>query len=66
VTRAGRILVLLASVVSLAPADAAHGGTVTAPQVRTYYIAADEVAWNYAPKGRNLTGTPRLENEGAS
>jgi FtsP/CotA-like multicopper oxidase with cupredoxin domain len=27
--------------------------------VRTYYIAADEVAWNYAPTGRNgITGKP--------
>lgn len=32
------------------PADAA---------VRTYYIAADEVVWNYAPSGRDLiTGNP--------
>lgn len=33
---------------------------------RVYYIAADEVMWNYAPKGRNLTGTPSQENEGAA
>jgi len=66
VTRAGRALVLLASVVAFAPADAVHAGTVTPLQVRTYYIAADEVVWNSAPNGRNLTGTPRLENEGAS
>src|SRR3954468_18694280 len=27
-------------------------------QTRTYYIAADEVEWNYAPQGRNMvTGT---------
>src|SRR6185437_933892 len=26
---------------------------------RTYYIAADEIAWNYAPTGTNvLTGAP--------
>jgi manganese oxidase len=35
-------------------------------QVRTYYIAADEVIWNYAPKGNNLTGTPGPELEGGS
>jgi len=28
-------------------------------QTRTYYIAADEVAWDYAPSGRNeITGEP--------
>ena len=33
--------------------------------VRTYYIAADEVQWNYAPRGENLAGIPRGESEGA-
>ena len=32
-------------------------------RVRTYYIAADEVLWDYAPRGRHLTGTPAGENE---
>ena len=33
-------------------------GTV-APQTRTYYVAADMVAWNYAPRGRDMiTGRP--------
>jgi hypothetical protein len=34
--------------------------TVGAPrQSHTYYIAADEVAWDYVPSGRNqLTGKP--------
>lgn len=27
-------------------------------KTHTYYIAADEVMWDYAPKGRNLTGMP--------
>jgi FtsP/CotA-like multicopper oxidase with cupredoxin domain len=27
-------------------------------RTRTYYIAADEVMWDYAPQGRNLTGMP--------
>lgn len=32
-------------------------------QTRTYYIAADEVAWNYAPDGRNMiTGEPFNED----
>jgi hypothetical protein len=33
------------------------------PKVHTHYIAADEVVWNFAPNGRNLTGTPGAENE---
>jgi FtsP/CotA-like multicopper oxidase with cupredoxin domain len=32
--------------------------------VRTYYIAVDEIPWNYAPSGKNLiTGTPFGEDE---
>jgi FtsP/CotA-like multicopper oxidase with cupredoxin domain len=34
------------------------------PKVHTYYIAAEELVWNYAPRGRNLTGTPGAELEG--
>src|SRR5438093_10044489 len=30
---------------------------------RTYYIAADEVRWDYAPRGRHLTGAPIAEPE---
>jgi manganese oxidase len=29
--------------------------------VRVYYIAADEVDWDYTPKGRNLAGLPHGE-----
>jgi FtsP/CotA-like multicopper oxidase with cupredoxin domain len=33
--------------------------TSTLPQVRTYFIAADEVEWDYAPLGlNNITGQP--------
>lgn len=33
-------------------------------QVRTYYVAADRVAWNYAPRGRNMiTGRRFGESE---
>ncbi len=39
---------------------------VLGPRIHTYYIAADEVDWNYAPRGRNLTGTPTGESEGLS
>ncbi len=37
--------------------------TFTSGKVRTYYIAADEVPWNYVPSGKNLiTGKPFNEN----
>jgi FtsP/CotA-like multicopper oxidase with cupredoxin domain len=29
--------------------------------LRTYFIAADEVDWDYTPHGRNLTGLPTFE-----
>ena len=40
--------------------DAPAQPTTTPPShVRTYYIAADEVTWDYAPAGRDLiTGKP--------
>jgi FtsP/CotA-like multicopper oxidase with cupredoxin domain len=31
--------------------------------VRTYFIAADEVDWDYTPRGRNLAGLPHGETE---
>jgi FtsP/CotA-like multicopper oxidase with cupredoxin domain len=34
-------------------------------RVHTYYIAADEVMWNYAPRGNNLAGMPGMESSGA-
>jgi FtsP/CotA-like multicopper oxidase with cupredoxin domain len=30
--------------------------------VRAYFIAADEVDWDYTPRGRNVIGLPRVEN----
>jgi FtsP/CotA-like multicopper oxidase with cupredoxin domain len=45
---------LLAAVaLSLAPASAQETGSKTAGKTRTYYVAADEVNWNYAPTGRD-------------
>lgn len=49
--------------VSVALLAAACGGGAEsggqAGQVRTYYVAAEEVDWNYAPSGRNeITGEP--------
>jgi FtsP/CotA-like multicopper oxidase with cupredoxin domain len=42
------------------PAMGHHqSGTRSGSEVRTYYIAADQVAWNYAPSGKNqITGKP--------
>ena len=30
-------------------------------KTRIYFIAADDVNWNYAPRGRNLSGIPQAE-----
>jgi hypothetical protein len=48
------------------PQPVASGATSPAANsphsvVRTYYIAAEEVDWDYTPKGRNLTGLPHAE-----
>jgi hypothetical protein len=41
------------------PAASAQPAAGGAGQVRTYFIAADEVVWDYAPSGRNqVTGEP--------
>jgi manganese oxidase len=40
-------------------ADASGGGDRPAGRTRTYFIGADEVAWDYAPLGTNaITGRP--------
>ena len=44
-------------------APLAHSATPTT-QTRTYYIAADEVDWDYAPQGKNMiTGQPFGDTE---
>jgi len=35
-------------------------------KIHTYFIAADEVQWNYAPRGRNLAGLPGGESGGTT
>jgi hypothetical protein len=55
------VAVLAAGVVSLqlTHASRAYSQTATTGHTRVYYIAADEVRWNYAPAGSNLiTGQP--------
>ena len=41
-----------------------HGGKDSPAKggvLRIYFIAADEVDWDYTPRGRNLAGLPRVE-----
>jgi len=38
----------------LAGACGPSGGGATAPTTRTYYVAADEIVWDYAPADRSL------------
>jgi hephaestin len=57
----GLAVVLGTGVVSLQFGNArrAYSQTTSVPHTRVYFIAADEVRWNYAPAGRNLiTGQP--------
>jgi FtsP/CotA-like multicopper oxidase with cupredoxin domain len=51
---------LLACILCLCSADARDPQTLPG-SIHTYYIAADEVVWDCAPHGRNLTGTPLAE-----
>lgn len=47
------------AVLVLAGAWIARAGTDYRPTTRTYYVAADEVEWDYAPSGQNqITGRP--------
>jgi manganese oxidase len=68
-SRAARLAVVLATTGAVAswavaatagpPRGAAEQAGGGQPRVRTYYIAADQVVWDYAPAGRNLiTGKP--------
>src|ERR1700760_1092331 len=52
----GRSAALQAPVVPSAAPSPAKAGIV-----RTYYIAADEVNWDYTPQGRNIAGIPHVE-----
>jgi manganese oxidase len=56
------LLVVLAACVLSACANTGapqQAAGLTAPMTRTYYIAADEVLWNYAPSGMNkISGKP--------
>ncbi len=50
-------VVLLSSVVGGCERPGARGESPPAPATQTYYIAADEVVWDYAPSGMDrITG----------
>lgn len=44
------------------PAIRAQSKASSVGTVRTYFIAADEISWDYTPRGRALTGTPHRED----
>ena len=57
-------LAALAALLTLAiPCSQAQSKPPSASKLHTYFIAADEVDWDYTPRGRGLTGTPHLEIE---
>jgi len=60
-------LIVFGALSFLVPGTSPGALAQSAPKARihTYYIAADEVMWNYVPHGRNLAGLPGSENEGA-
>jgi FtsP/CotA-like multicopper oxidase with cupredoxin domain len=67
-TRAGiAVVVALVSAAAIGVAgwmnSVSSGADAGTGKVRTYYIAADEVAWNYAPQGRNMIRGTRFGPE---
>ena len=62
-SRCMTVAMVLASFVLAAcgsrPAESAPEAAASTPQTRTYFIAADDVVWDYAPSGTNrITGKP--------
>jgi len=61
---AGSLVLLLAACTADGISAPAAEPVAVRPRVRTYYVAADLVEWNYAPAGANLiTGAPFGEEE---
>ncbi|MCA1677959.1 MAG: multicopper oxidase domain-containing protein [Actinobacteria bacterium] len=53
------VALAIAAAAALAIGGCGGSDEAAAGKVRTYYIAADEVAWDYAPQGRDMiTGKP--------
>ncbi len=60
----GLIIVILVSAFFFSCATGNVQAADPPPRMLVYYIAADEVIWDYAPHGRNLVGLPGAEKEG--
>lgn len=57
---AGAAALASAGLLALSATSFADGG----PKVRTYYVAAEQVEWDYAPSGMNkITGAPFTDEE---
>jgi FtsP/CotA-like multicopper oxidase with cupredoxin domain len=56
--RQQHILVVFCSLVSVFGQNSKNASLGT---THFYFIAADEVEWNYTPRGRNLSGIPHVE-----
>jgi FtsP/CotA-like multicopper oxidase with cupredoxin domain len=57
----GAVVAAVAAALLLMPPSSAQPAAAPTyqPQQRVYYLAADEVRWNYAPQGKNgITGQP--------
>jgi FtsP/CotA-like multicopper oxidase with cupredoxin domain len=65
-TKMTYVLALLVSLITATASSSIFAEVPPIPKLHIYYIAADDVMWNYAPSGRNLTGTPGPENEGGA
>lgn len=67
VVRAARILMAAFLLSCILPGTTLRTGAqklpASEPRIRVYYIAADEVEWDYVPRGRNLAGLPTSEGE---
>jgi FtsP/CotA-like multicopper oxidase with cupredoxin domain len=61
---AATLMIAAAVGLALYPGFGGSAGTAKAATTRTYYVAADEVAWDYAPSGSNqITGAPFGDTE---
>jgi FtsP/CotA-like multicopper oxidase with cupredoxin domain len=59
------LVVLVGMCLPLAPQTAPSARASTSEKIRDYFIAADDVYWNYMPIGRNRTGTPQGDSDEA-
>jgi FtsP/CotA-like multicopper oxidase with cupredoxin domain len=64
--RYGLLLIALLFETALSATAQTTAALSASGRTRTYFIAAEEVNWNYMPRGRNLTGTPQGDPDDAS